>query len=183
MRIPDGGVRGILEEIQDHYSKYLYHQLLRRIFDGLDVSRSSWQRINEVVDGDLALLSDGTTASPPDLYETVSAFAEFTRACRLQICGRIRELVGASIGWGTEERMLRDITIGSFDANLAKLNGLIRTLYMTVEQLDREANGENAAIRSFRDLPDQIRQLTGGCRPTGEGVTTPQSTDQSGQQD
>jgi|GEM_PF-5562255 len=181
MRIPDGGVRGILEEIQDHFAKYLYHQLLRRIFDGLDVSRTSWQRIHEIVDGDLALLSDGTTASPPDLYETVGAFAEFTRACRIQICGRIRELVGASLGWGTEERMLRDITISSFDANLAKLNGLVRGLYMTVEQLDREENGDNAAIKQFRDLPEQMRQLTGGCRPSGESTTTQQSEDQNDQ--
>lgn len=183
MRIPDGGIRGILEEIQDHFSKYLYHQLLRRIFDGLDVSKASWQRIHEIVDGDLALLSDGTSASPQDLYETVGAFIEFTRACRIQICGRIRELVGASIGWERQERMLRDITISSFDANLAKLNGLVRGLYLTVEQLDREENRDKAAILRFQELPEQIRQLTGGCRPSTDGATTPQSTDQNDQQD
>lgn len=175
MRIPDGGVRGILEEIQDHFSKYLYHQLLRRIFAGLDVSKASWHRINEVVDGDLALLSDGVTASPPDLYETIGAFVEFTRACRIQICGRIRELVGASIGWAPEERMLRDITIGNFDANLARLNGLVRSLFLTIERLDHETNGEEASLSRYPELAEQVRQLTGGCRPTSDAPTTEKS--------
>ncbi len=179
MRIPDSGVRGILDEIRDHFSRYLYHQLLRRAFTGLDVSRSSWQQIHNVVDGDLAALSDGSTASPTELYETISAFVEFTRACRLQVCGRIRELLGTSIGWSAEERMLRDITIGSFDTNLARLNGLVRTLFLTVVPVDREQNGEQAVIRDFPELEEQVRGLSGGCRQAEDTVTTEPTASQN----
>lgn len=164
MRIPDGGIRNELEAIQEHFSRNLYHQALRRVLSILDLNRESWQRILTVVDGNLSVLSDGSTASLPDVYETIIAFAAFSRCVRRQICGNLRDLLGRPETLNREEKMLRDITLGNFESNLEALNTRVINLYWTTVRLDKKQNGTHAVAATYQELRGIESALSGGCR-------------------
>ena len=158
-----GTIEDQLGRIRDHFSDHLYHQLLRRIYTRLDITRSDWQHITHLIDGNLSYIVDGSRVSFEDLYDTVLAFAAFVRACRMQICGRLRDLAGPPSQLNANERMLRDITIGTFDPNLTHLGVLLTDLVTAAEELDRAQYGDEAVVNRYRDLADAVDTFSRGC--------------------
>lgn len=158
-----GEIADQLERIRTHFSGQLYHQLLRRAYTRLDVPRPDWQRIMGIVDGNIHYLVEAERISFPDVYETIISFGTFVRSCRTQVCGSLRDLLGSPAGMTPQERMLRDITIGTFSNNLSLLNELLNRLLDLAIETDQELHPGSTVAARYPDLGTTRDSISRGC--------------------
>lgn len=129
------GVRALLEATRVHLGTNLYHQLLRRVLQGLELEMTHWRYIHALIDGVYSREAEEETITDDELLGIVAALVAFVRAIRSQICHRLRDLLGDVLRTRPEDRLLRDATLVNFDANMQRLNDLTRQLIREIETL------------------------------------------------
>ena len=129
----------IVDKIRDHYHTNLNNRYIRKALLLMKVPRGTWDAIARLTEKTDFYKIQGYPYK--DLYEQIHAAATFVHHAKLEVAPRLRELLSGGTGTvfsrekGDEDRVLLEMAINNFPANLGVFSDLIDSLYVkTVEQ-------------------------------------------------
>lgn len=129
----------IVEKIRDHYHTNLNNRYIRKALLLMKVPRGTWDAIARLTEKTDFYKIQGYPYK--DLYEQIHAAATFVHHAKLEVAPRLRELLSSgtetvfSREKGGEDKVLLEMAINNFPANLGVFSDMIDSLYVkTVEQ-------------------------------------------------
>jgi hypothetical protein len=129
----------IVEKIRDHYHTNLNNRYVRKALLLMKVPRGTWDAIARLTEKTDFYKIQGYPYK--DLYEQIHAAATFVHHAKLEVAPRLRELLSGgtetvfSREKGGEDKVLLEMAINNFPANLGVFSDMIDSLYVkTVEQ-------------------------------------------------
>jgi hypothetical protein len=129
----------IVEKIRDHYHTNLNNRYVRKALLLMKVPRGTWDAIARLTEKTDFYKIQGYPYK--DLYEQIHAAATFVHHAKLEVAPRLRELLSSgtetvfSREKGGEDKVLLEMAINNFPANLGVFSDMIDSLYVkTVEQ-------------------------------------------------
>ena len=129
----------IVEKIRDHYHTNLNNRYIRKALLLMKVPRGTWDAIARLTEKTDFYKIQGYPYK--DLYEQIHAAATFVHHAKLEVAPRLRELLSGgtetvfSREKGGEDKVLLEMAINNFPANLGVFSDMIDSLYVkTVEQ-------------------------------------------------
>ena len=135
--IRDPGVISLVARIAEHYQANISSRFIRPVLLQVGLDKPVWDRVE-------ALTSKRDNYQEylmEDLYHEIAAAAKFIAYIRRDLVPNIRTRVEAS-GGGAQEKIIRDMAVAAFPANITVFADYIHQLYMRLIQLD-EADTRN----------------------------------------
>ncbi|MCF7928808.1 MAG: hypothetical protein K9L68_07660 [Spirochaetales bacterium] len=168
MRIKDGEIFQVISKISEHYKNNIYNRHIRKAFAHITMDKGQWDRIAQLIDNIEYYRYDGYPLD--DLYEYILAFAQFVYKARHEVQPNLRNLLSGSAGVsldagrgslssGSEsagEKVLRDMAINNFGANIGVLADMLNDLYIKTVYRDKQAHTENMPV--YEQMPE-LRQI------------------------
>ena len=161
MAILDADLFKIIEKLGDHYKKNIYNRYLRKALMNIDIDRTSWGFIDDLIEINDYRRIQGFTFH--ELYERIMAIASFSAKARTQIAPNIKGLIGSgyetvySKGGGSDrDSILRDMAVNNFSANLGVLSDMIHELYLKTVDVDKKSHKNKKPV--YTRLPE-LEQL------------------------
>jgi len=129
----------IVEKIRDHYHTNLNNRYIRKALLLMKVPRGTWDAIARLTEKTDFYKIQGYPYK--ELYEQIHAAATFVHHAKVEVTPRLRELLSRgtetvfSREKGGEDKVLLEMAINNFPANLGVFSDMINALYVkTVEQ-------------------------------------------------
>ena len=163
MNVQDDGVFRIVEKLGAHFRTNINNRIVRPVLLKMDLDNVAWDRVERLANAGDAQRSQGFDLE--ELYEQIFATAQFIARAKKQVAPTIRTLLsggGAQSHGGREnqtDKILRDMAINNFGANLGVLTDTLNELYVKTVECDKRANGEKNAIYARMPELKQIGQL------------------------
>lgn len=165
MPIRNNDVFALVERISAHYQNNINNRFIRQALLVLKIPRMAWENLERLTGKieDYKLQSYDYTAT----YEQIYAAAQFVQHARQEILPNLRSLLCGSAGrlagsGGAEDkdRVLREMAVNNFSANLGILADLVNELYVKVVELDKAAHPKGAPVyTTMRELKEIGRLL------------------------
>lgn len=163
-----------MEQLRAHFSSTLYHRLLRNLYSVLELEQSSWKRIEQLVDGRTVMRGgEPDEVDLYEIYETLAALATFVRACQERLCRNMTFVLRDTAGrYSHDERLIRELTIRSFDQNVDALAGKLNAAYQRALSVDEQhtQTHKRPVSAGFPELASLIRLGLRGCSSPDEHV-------------
>lgn len=150
----------IVEKIREHYHTNLNNRYIRKALLHMKVPRGTWDAIARLTEKTDFYKIQGYPYK--DLYEQVYAAATFVHHAKVEVLPNLRELL--SLGTDTvfsrrgkpgEDKILLDMAINNFPANLGVFSDLINKLYVSAVELDKADHpGERAVYERMPELKE-----------------------------
>ncbi len=160
MPVTDADLFGLIERLGEHYKQNIYNRYLRKAFVNLDIDRTSWEFIDDLVELKDYRRIQGYTFH--ELYERIMAMADFTAKVRKKICPNLKFLVdsGPSKGGGLDrDAILRDMAINNFTSNLGVLSDKVHELYLKTVDLDKKGHKNKKPVYTRIPELEKLGQL------------------------
>lgn len=132
----------IVEKIRDHYNTNLNNRYVRKALLHMKVPRGTWDAIARLTEKTDFYKIQGYPYK--DLYEQVYAAATFVHHAKVEVLPHLRELLSGGTdtvfsrgGKPGEDKILLDMAINNFPANLGVFSDLINKLYVRAAELDK----------------------------------------------
>jgi len=152
----------LIDQISDHYQKNINNRYIRKALITMDLKQSSWDLI------------EGLTAKPDyyksqgyqfhELYEQILAMAQFIYNARRDILPNIRSLLSGGMDTilsrkrgnsQDQNKILQDMAINNFSANLKILADLINELYIKTVKIDQQMHEGKTPV--YKKIPELKR--------------------------
>ena len=154
----------IVEKIRDHYHTNLNNRYIRKALLLMKVPRGTWDAIARLTEKTDFYKIQGYPYK--ELYEQIHAAATFVHHAKMEVAPRLRELLAGgtktvfSRSKPEEDKILLDMAINNFPANLGVFSDLINSLYVkTVEQDKADHPGERPIYERMAELKEIGRLL------------------------
>lgn len=175
MRTIDAPLRDQLDQLRAHFAGTLYHRLLRGIYQQLGFDSRAAKRIEQWIDEQPGRGGDTNEVDLFATYEIVSALGQFVQLCQQRLCRNMTFLIRDAGGHHShDERLIRELTIRSFDNNVNVLAQRLADCYeraVAVDQLNTAPNRKPISA-SFPELGALVRNAAAGCGSTGTAPTS-----------
>jgi len=156
-QINDDSVVRLVKQIADHYKSNISNRFIRPVLLQLQFDDMLWVQIESMTERTEQLAYQGYHFD--DLYRQISALTKFVDAVRREIAPTIRYRIGTNYSDKTD-KVLRDMTIHNFSANLQVFASLIYELYNKLVELDTAASkGKRPVYKQYTDLEDIKEKL------------------------
>ena len=160
MSIKNTQIFSIIDRISEHYHQNISNRYVRKAFSELTIDADTWEKIGKLTESSEYARLQGYTYH--ELYENIYAMAVFIKKVRSEIGSNLRFMLGSSQASGNEKLMM-DMAVINFDANLGLLADMVNELYMKTIELDREeAQGRAPIYTRIKELGDLGKMLIGG---------------------
>jgi hypothetical protein len=154
MQTNDEQIMNLIETIGQHYRHNLGTRYVRNSFSVLQLEQRDWDLIESVTEKANYYQHQGYHFD--ELYDRVLALGRFVFHARRELQPQLRARLGAG-GVGPaptgNERLLRDMAVNNFGANLSILADMVNELYALTVAAD------NAAARGHRPVHQTIEEL------------------------
>ena len=154
----------IVEKIRDHFHTNLNNRYIRKALLLMRVPRGTWDAIARLTEKTDFYKIQGYPYK--ELYEQIHAAATFVHHAKLEVTPRLRELLSGgtrtvfSREKGDEDKVLLEMAINNFPANLGVFSDLIDALYVkTVEQDKADHPNERPVFERMPELKEIGRLL------------------------
>jgi hypothetical protein len=154
----------IIEKIRDHYHTNLNNRYVRKALLLMKVPRGTWDAIARLTEKTDFYKIQGYPYK--ELYEQIHAAATFVHHAKVEVVPRRRELLSGgtetvfSREKGGEDKVLLEMAINNFPANLGVFSDLIDSLYVkTVEQDKADHPGARPMYERMPELKEIGRLL------------------------
>ena len=133
----------VVEKIRNHYHNNLNNRYIRKALLLMKVPRGTWDAIARLTEKSDLYKIQGYPYN--ELYEQIYAAATFVHHAKIEVAPRLRSLLAG----GTEtvfsrkksesdkDRILLDMAINNFPANLGVFSDLINELYVKAVEQDK----------------------------------------------
>ena len=157
MPVTDADLFGIINRLGDHYKTNIYNRYLRKALMNLQVDRTSWEYIEDLIEISDYRKIQGFTFH--ELYERILSIALFTAEAREKIAPNIKNIVGTGYetvfskeGSSDRDNILRNMAVNNFSANLGVLSDMIHELYLKTIDLDKKGHKNKRPV--YTRLPE-----------------------------
>ncbi len=162
MPVRDGEIFGLIERISAHYHNNLYNRFLRKALISMQIPRAAWDNIERLTAKIGNYQLQGYELH--ELYEQIHAAALFVYHARTEVLPHIRSLLSggsrtllaAQAGKPETDRVLRDMAINNFSANLGIFADLINELYVKTVNRDKATHPQGTPV--YLTMP-QLKEL------------------------
>ncbi|HAK44510.1 MAG TPA: hypothetical protein DCO79_01125 [Spirochaeta sp.] len=160
MSITNTQIFSIIDRISEHYHQNISNRHIRKAFTELTIDSDTWEKINKLTESSEYARLQGYSFH--EMYENIYAMAIFIKKVRSEIGSNIRYMIGSNQASGND-KLLMDMAVINFDANLGLLADMVNELYMKTIELDRaEAKGRAPIYTRIAELSDIGKMLIGG---------------------
>jgi hypothetical protein len=154
----------IVDQIREHYHTNLNNRYIRKALLLMKVPRGTWDAIARLTEKTDFYKIQGYPYK--ELYEQIHAAATFVHHAKVEVAPRLRELLAGgtatvfSKGKPEEDKILLDMAINNFPANLGVFSDLINKLYVkTVEEDKADPINERPVYERMPELKELGRLL------------------------
>lgn len=152
MVIRDAQIDEAIKKLGVHYRNNIDNKYIKKAFNVLQVDTTTWELIR-----DLTKETDYTQEYRLDeLYERILAVAEFVYKARQQIVSNLRNFVDRGGSLSGNDKLMQDIAISNFSANLGILSDLVYDLYLKAVEIDKR---ENENMKKVYERTPELGQL------------------------
>jgi hypothetical protein len=166
MSVRDEQVFKLIEKIQNHYQSNLNNRYTRKALLLMKVPRGTWDAIARLTEKSDLYKVQGYQYK--ELYEMIHAAALFVHHARIEVTPRLKSLVAGgaetlfsrSRASTDKDRVLLEMAVNNFPANLGVFADLINELYLRTVALDKEEHvGEKAVYERMPETQELGRLL------------------------
>ena len=154
----------IVDKIREHYHTNLNNRYVRKALLLMRVPRGTWDAIARLTEKTDFYKIQGYPYK--DLYEQIHAAATFVHHAKVEVIPRLRDLLTGgtqtvfSREKGGEDKILLEMAINNFPANLGVFSDMIDSLYVkTVEQDKADHPNERPVFERMPELKEIGRLL------------------------
>ncbi|MBN2553650.1 MAG: hypothetical protein JXB06_12815 [Spirochaetales bacterium] len=154
----------IVDKIREHYHTNLNNRYVRKALLLMRVPRGTWDAIARLTEKTDFYKIQGYPYK--DLYEQIHAAATFVHHAKVEAIPRLRDLLSGgtrtvfSREKGGEDKVLLEMAINNFPANLGVFSDMIDSLYVkTVEQDKADHPNERPVFERMPELKEIGRLL------------------------
>jgi len=163
--IKDAEVMVLMDKIRDHYHNNINNRFIRKALLLMDISRTTWENLESLtVKGD-TYRSQGYNFD--ELYEWILSALTFIHHARTEVAPNLKNILssgsstvlGKTIREKEEDKILKEMAIKNFPANLKIFGELINELYNRVVNLDKYENTGKPFFKKYPEIPELIKAL------------------------
>lgn len=146
----------IIEKIRNHYHTNLNNRFIRKALLLMKVPRGTWDAIARLTEKTDLYKIQGYPYK--ELYEQIHAAATFVHQAKIDVAPRLRILLSGgtetvfSRQKGGEDKILLDMAINNFPANLGVFSDLINELYVKAVEQDKADHPNERPV--FERMPE-----------------------------
>jgi len=146
----------IIEKIRNHYHTNLNNRFIRKALLLMKVPRGTWDAIARLTEKTDLYKIQGYPYK--ELYEQIHAAATFVHQAKIGVAPRLRALLSDgtetvfSRQKGGEDKILLDMAINNFPANLGVFSDLINELYVKAVGQDKADHPNERPV--FERMPE-----------------------------
>jgi hypothetical protein len=139
----------LIERIGEHYRTNISNRFIRPALLQLPLDKTTWDNIETLTEKYEQFRYQGFHLD--ELYREVAATARFVAATRREVAPSLRSRLGnGSVGTG--DKVLRDMAVNTFTANLNIFADLLNELYTRLVDLDVAAAKGKTAL--YQQVPE-----------------------------
>ena len=158
-QIRDAQVMRLIERIGEHYRTNISNRFIRPALLQLSLDKMTWTQIETLTEKFEQFRYQGLQLD--ELYRQVAAAAKFVSATRREVAPSLRQrLSGDSLSAG--DRVLKDMVVNNFSANLAQLAEMIGELYEKLKEFDVTNTKNKVPLYQQSSEFDSIHDLLNG---------------------
>ena len=158
-QIRDAQVMRLIERIGEHYTTNISNRFIRPALLQLSLDKMTWTQIETLTEKFEQFRYQGLQLD--ELYRQVAAAAKFVSATRREVAPSLRQrLSGDSLSAG--DRVLKDMVVNNFSANLAQLAEMIGELYEKLKEFDVTNTKNKVPLYQQSSEFDSIHDLLNG---------------------
>lgn len=156
MSIRNEEIFKIIEKIRNHYNTNLNNRFIRKALLLMKVPRGTWDAIARLTEKTDLYKIQGYPYK--ELYEQIHAAATFVHQAKIDVAPRLRILLSGgtetvfSRQQGGEDKILLDMAINNFPANLGVFSDLINELYVKAVEQDKADHPNERPV--FERMPE-----------------------------
>jgi len=156
MSIRNEEIFKIIEKIRNHYHTNLNNRFIRKALLLMKVPRGTWDAIARLTEKTDLYKIQGYPYK--ELYEQIHAAATFVHQAKIGVAPRLRALLSDgtetvfSRQKGGEDKILLDMAINNFPANLGVFSDLINELYVKAVGQDKADHPNERPV--FERMPE-----------------------------
>ena len=150
----------IVEKISEHYNTNLNNRYIRKALLLMKVPRGTWDAIARLTEKTDFYKIQGYPYK--ELYEQIHAAATFVHHAKMEVAPRLRELLAGgtktvfSRSKPEEDKILLDMAINNFPANLGVFSDLINKLYVSAVELDK---ADHPDVRPVYERMPELKEI------------------------
>jgi len=158
MIVKDPEIIRLIQELGEHYRNNISSKYVKKAFLNLTLDIGDFNRIESFTEEAEYAISFEYGLN--ELYDRILALARFIHDVKTNILPNLKGLAGSIDGVDAEkEKILRDIAINNFPANLGILSDKVHQLFIKVFELDKKTNGEKNPFFNRNPALKEIGQL------------------------
>lgn len=156
MSIRNEEIFKIIDKIRNHYHTNLNNRFIRKALLLMKVPRGTWDAIARLTEKTDLYKIQGYPYK--ELYEQIHAAATFVHQAKIDVAPRLRILLSGgtetvfSRQKGGEDKILLDMAINNFPANLGVFSDLINELYVKAVEQDKADHPNERPV--FERMPE-----------------------------
>jgi len=161
-QITDESVVRLIKQLVDHYQTNISNRFIRPVLLQIQFDDVLWNQIESLTERFDQLGYQGYDIE--ELYRQIAALTKFVDAVRREVAPTLRYRIGNNYSDKTD-KVLRDMAINNFSANLQVFAGFIYELYTKLVELDTEAaksKRKNPIYKQHTELDDIEEKLLKG---------------------
>ena len=132
-QIRDAQVMRLIERIGEHYRTNISNRFIRPALLQLSLDKMTWNQIETLTEKFEQFRYQGLQLD--ELYRQVAAAAKFVSATRREVAPSLRARLSSERTAGSD-RVLKDMVVNAFSANLTQLAEMLGELYERLKELD-----------------------------------------------
>ena len=165
MPIKDNEIFGLIERVSVHFQNNLNNRYMHKALISMKLSRTAWDHLERLTGKIDNYKLQGYDLH--ELYDQIHSAAQFVHHARAEVLPNIRSLLGGGAhtflareaGRPETDRVLREMAVNNFSANLGILADLVNELYVKTVGLDKATHPKGTPI--YQRMPEmkEIGQL------------------------
>lgn len=160
MVIKESEIFKTIEKISIHYKTNIYNRYVRKALMLMNIPHSTWSLIEDLTDKIPYYRQQGYQIS--ELYDQIIAMKTFIEHARKEVIPNLKTILMAGhdtvlskrTAEDEKEKIIREMAIHNFPANLQILSDLLDELFRRVAEIDKKFNTPPV----YEKIPD-LRQL------------------------
>jgi hypothetical protein len=154
--IRDAHIISLIERISEHYRANIANHFLRQAVLQLPMDKMTWDQLEILTEKVEQFKYQGYNLD--DLYRQIAAAARFVSLARRDLAPSLRNRLGP--GPGGSDKVLREMAINTFSANVRVFANLLNELYPNLIEMDKAAaKGRKPIYQQMPELIDIENQL------------------------
>ena len=165
MVIKDAEVIVLMDRIREHYRNNINNRYIRKALLIMDISRSTWDHLESLIEKGDVYRTQGYNLD--ELYEWIIAALTFIQHSRTEISPNLKTILlsgsttvlGKEVKERKEDKILREMAIKNFPANLKMFADMVKELYNRIIDLDKQDNLYKPIYSKYPEIMELIKTL------------------------